>query len=280
MIQKLNPSNIKVFDLTIILYTNIFTYCKNNQLFIKVNETCFDILNIMNSKFNYTKKDEEKLFLSSKICEFVLLYLQNFSHIITQICDKQNKNNSIFSYGFNELINTFENNDNDEYNNKFTTLIRSMLENSLILNNFMKDYTYRLTTVIISHLQYYKSHQNKCIPNYFIILKYFWTYDNEKFLQSLKLVFNNDNQIIFAVGKYLDKINYKNYNNIEEKIKQLNKSFITELGELLYAMDTKKIEFVTKYVKIVDEMNKNERMGLKFDNNYEKNVTHISLIHK
>ena len=280
MIQKLNPSNIKVFDLTIMLYTNIFTYCKNSQLFIKVNETCFDILNIMNSEYNYAKKDEEKLFLSSKICEFILLYLQNCSHIITQICDKQNKNNSIFSFGFNELINTFENNDNDEYNNKFTTLIRSMLENSLILNNFMKDYTYRVTTVIISHLQYFKSHLNKCVSNYFIILKYFWTYDNEKFLQSLKLVFNNDNQIIFAVGKYLDKINYKNYNNLEEKIKQYNNSFITELGELLYAMDTKKIEFVTKYVKIVDEMNKNERMGLKFDNNYEKNVTHISLIRK
>ena len=279
LIHKQNPNNIKIFDLTIVLYKNIFTYCKNDKLYSQLSEMFFDILNIMNSKYNIAKTDDENLSLSSKICEFILLYIPNFSHILSQICDKQNKNNSIFSYGFIELINTFENNDNNEYNNLFTTLVKSICDINL-LSNYIADYANRLITAIITHLQYFKSNQNKCAPNYFIILKYFWTNTNEKCLQSLKSIFKNDNQIIFAIGKYLDKINYKNYNNLEEKIKDNNNSFINELGELLHAMDTKKIEFVTKYVKIVDEMNKNERLGLKFSNNYEKNISHISLIHK
>jgi hypothetical protein len=279
LIHKLNVSNIKIFDLTIILYKNIFLYCKTDPLYNQLGEMCFDILNIMNSKYNIAKKDDEKLSLSSKICEFVLLYLPNFSHTFFQICEKQNKNNSIFSYGFNELINTFENNDNDEYNSLFTNLIKSFCDIN-ILNNYIKDYANRLITAIISHLQYFKTHINKCSHYYFMILKFFWTNTNEKFIQSLKSIFNNDNQIIFAIGKYLDKINYKNYNNLEERIKEYNKSFINELGELLYAMDTKKTEFVTKYIKFVDEMNKNERQGLKLIDNYEKNTSHINLIHK
>ena len=279
LIHKLNVSNIKIFDLTIILYKNIFLYCKTDPLYNQLGEMCFDILNIMNSKYNIAKKDDEKLSLSSKICEFVLLYLPNFSHTFFQICEKQNKNNSIFSYGFNELINTFENNDNDEYNSLFTNLIKTFCDIN-ILNNYIKDYANRLITAIISHLQYFKTHINKCSHYYFMILKFFWTNTNEKFIQSLKSIFNNDNQIIFAIGKYLDKINYKNYNNLEERIKEYNKSFINELGELLYAMDTKKTEFVTKYIKFVDEMNKNERQGLKLIDNYEKNTSHINLIHK
>ena len=279
LIQKQNPTNIKLFDLTIVLYKNIFTYCKNDQLYTQLSEKCFENLNIMNSKYNIAKKDDENLSLSSKICEFILLYIPNFSHILSQICDKQNRNNCIFSYGFNELINTFENNDNNEYNNLFTTLVKSMCDNNLF-SNYIIDYANRLITAIICHLQFFKSNLNKCASNYFIILKYFWTNANEKFLQSLRAIFKNDNQIIFAVGKYLDKINYKNYNNLEEKIKENNNSFINELGELIHAMDTKKNEFVTKYVKIVDEMNKNERLGLKCGNNYEKSITHISLIRK
>ena len=78
---------------------------------------------------------------------------------------------------------------------------------------------------------------------------------------------------------YLENINYTNYNNLEIKVKNYNKSFIKELGDLLYAIDIKKSEFINKYPRFIDEMKKEERK-LNYDTNCEKSITHISLIHK
>ena len=277
-IHKNNQENIKLFELTISLYKNIFTYCNESPQFIQFMNNCFDIINIMNSKYKYVKNDEDKVFLSNKLCEFISLYIPRFSNIICQICDKDNKNNSIFSFGFNELIETFENNDNDEYNNTFSLLIRILCENDIILNNYIKDYIIRLTTAIISHLQHFKSECNKYVQNYFIILKKFSVCDKENFINSLKRCFNGDQQIIFVILKYLDFVQFQNYNKLDINVKNLNKSFIKEMGELLYAMDKKKVEFVSKYLKIVDEMGKKNLLG---NNGFsEVNQYHISVMKK
>ena len=279
MIHKLNPSNVKEFDLINILYKNIFTYCKSSPIYNQINELCFDILNIMNPKFKLVKKDEDRLLLSIKMCEFILLFFPNVAHNINEICDKHSNNNSIFSYGFNELINNYENNDNEEYNYIFTLLIKTLCENNFIFNDFIKSYVIRLMCAIITHLNNFKSGINKCIPNYFMIFKYFLSGANDEFKTSLKQLFNNDEQISYAIVKYLNFIKYNNYNNLEIKIKDLNKCFIKEIGQLFYAIDTKKNEFVCKYIKFVDDEEKNnERYG--FKSVCEKTSSHITFSHK
>ena len=279
-IRKLNPANISEIDLTIILYKNILNYCKNSPIYTEVSEICFDTLNILNSKFKYAKKDDDKVSLSIKICEFILLYFPNFSQNFIQICDKHHNYNSQFVYSFNELINTFENNDNEDYNYAFSNLIKTFCENKIIFIGFIKDFVIRLTTAFINHLQYFKTENYKSIPYYFMIFKHFWTEAKDEFQSSLKRIFNNNNEIIYAIGMYLDNINYINYKNLEIKIQNYNKSFIKELGELLYAVDSKKKDFISKYLKILDELKRNERKGYKFDGNCEKASAHITIIHK
>ena len=270
-----NQENIKVFDLTISLYKNIFTYCNTSPQYIQFINNCFDIISLMNSKYNFIKNDEDKIFLSSKLCEFISLYMPLFPNVIFQICDKENKNNSIFSFGFNELIDTFEHNDNQEYNYTFSLLIKTLCESETILNNYLKDYVIRITTALISHLQNFKSEANKCAPNYFIILKKFSLCDKEAFMNSLKRNFNNDQQIIFVIMKYLDFVNFQNYNKIENAIKNYNKSFIKDIGELKYAIEQKKVDFVSKYMKIVDG-----KGGINQGNNSrEVNTFQISFFH-
>ena len=276
-IHNNNQENIKIFELTVSLYKNIFTYSNTSPYYIQFINNCFDIINIMNSKFNYIKSDDDKIFLSTKLCEFIILYMPLFSNIISQICDKYNKNNSVFSFGFNELINTFENNDNEEYNYTFSLLVKILCENDTILNNYIKDYIFRLTSALISHLQNFKSECNKCVPNYFVILKRFYSCDKDSFINSLKNIFNNDQQIIFVIMKYLDFVQFQNYNKLTIAIKNYNKSFIKEMGELQYAIEQKKAEFVNKYLKIVDGIG-----GINCDGNNFREVSqcHIALVSK
>ncbi len=133
----------------------------------------------------------------------------------------------------------------------------------------------RITTALISHLQNFKSEANKCAPNYFIILKKFSLCDKEAFMNSLKRNFNNDQQIIFVIMKYLDFVNFQNYNKIENAIKNYNKSFIKDMGELKYAIEQKKVDFVSKYMKIVDG-----KGGINQGNNSrEVNTFQISFFH-
>jgi len=275
-IRNNNQENIKVFELTVSLYKNVFTYCNTSPHYIRFINNCFDIINIMNSKYNFVKDDTDKIFLSTKLCEFIILYMPLFSNVISQICDKDNKNNSIFSFGFNELINTFENNDNEEYNFSFSLLVKTLSDNEIILNNYIKDYVFRLTTALVSHLQNFKSECNKCVPNYFIVLKKFSLCNKDSFINALKRCFNNDQQIIFVIVKYLDFVQFQNYNKLEIGIKNCNKSFIKEMGELQYAMEQKKVEFVSKYLKIVDEIGGSKNANI----SREVNQYHISLVHK
>ena len=278
-IHKLNPSNVKELNLINMLYKNIFTYCKSSPIYNEISELCFDVLNTMNPKFELAQKDDDKVFLSTKICEFILLFLSNVSQNFNQICDIHSKNNSIFSYGFNELINNYENNDNEEYNYIFTCLIKTLCENNSLFNDFIKHYVIRIMIAIITHLHMFKSGINKCIPNYFMIFKYFLSGANDEFTNSLKQIFNNDEQIIFAIKNYLNYVKYNNYNNLEIKIKDLNKSFIKEIGQLLYAIDTKRNEFISKYVRFVDdEENNNKKNG--FKSVCEKSYSHISVFRR
>ena len=274
-IRKLNLANIKEIDLSIILYKNIFNYCKNNPIFKEISESCIDTLNILNSKFKYAKIDDEKVSLSIKMCEFILLYFPDFSQNFIQILDKHHKYNSQFICSFNELINTFENNNDEDYNYIFSNLIATFCENKIIFFIFIKDFVIRLTTAFINHLQSFKTENYKSILYYFMIFKYFWSEAKEQFRSSLKILFNNNNEIIYVIGAYLDNINYMNYKNLEITIQNYNKSFIKELGELLYAVDSKKNDFISKYIKILGELKRNEQQGNKFDESCEKTNSNI-----
>ena len=100
-------------------------------------------------------------------------------------------------------------------------------------------------------------------------------------MNSLKRCFNDDQQIIFVISKYLDFVQFENYDKLEIMIKNYNKSFIKELGELQYALDKKKVEFVSKYLKIVDEIGKRNVSGIDCGNNSsEVNKYNISIIRK
>ena len=271
-IHNNNPENIKLFEMTVSLYKNVFSFCNTSPQYIQFINNCVDIINIMNAKYEYIKKEEDKIFLSTKLCEFISLYIPLLSNVICQICDKNNKNNSVFSFGFNKLIDTFENNDNEEYNNAFSYLIKILCENDLILNKYIKDYIIRITTAMISHLNQFKSECNKSIPNYFIVLKKLTECDKNNFINALKKCFNEDQQIIFVIVAYLDFVKFQNYDKLDISIKNYNKSFIKGMGELKYAMDTKKEEFVNKYLKIVDVMG-NKKISCEV-NQYHDSVTH------
>ena len=121
----MNPKNIKELALTITLYKNIIMYCKNGSEYNEISGMCFEILNVMNQKYNIIKSEEDNTYLSSKICEFILLYLSNFPNSINKICENNSNKNSIFAYAFNEIINTYENSDKEEYCMIFTLLIKS-----------------------------------------------------------------------------------------------------------------------------------------------------------
>ena len=282
LIHEFNPKNMKELELTISLYKNIFSYCKNNTKYNEISEMFFDTLNIMNAKFNVDAKDEDKILLSKKICEFVLLFISHFPQKFAKIYenDNNNKNNNIFVYGFNNLIYNFENNDNEEYNMIFTTLIKTLCENIFISSGLIRGYIDRLTKAIITHLQLFKSTNSRCFQNYFIILKCFSLNFNELFMSSIKRIFNNDIPIIYVIDLYFNSINYNNYNNLDIKIKDNNKSFIKEMGELLYAIDKNKADFVSKYDKLAHGMQKKVINGFQFDNTCERTNYTISLIHK
>ena len=280
LIRQLNPSNIKEIDLTISLYKNILNYCKNSPIYYEIIDKCIPELNIMNSKFNYVKKDDDYVLLCRKICEFILLYFPGFSDKFNKICDQNNNINSIFFYSFNEIINAYEKNDNEEYNYLFCTLIKSLCANNYIFNGFLKGNIIRLTTAIIMHLKHFKSGINNCIPLYFMILKYFCSGAKKEFVNAINRIFNDDKDIYITIMTYLESINYYDYNNLEFGIKKSNIAFIKELGELFYAVDTKKNEFVHKYMAFVDKLKKSNFEGLKFDGNCEVCSTRIELIHK
>ena len=280
LIRQLNPSNIKELDLAISLYKNILTYCKNTPIFTEISDKCITELNIINSKFNYVKKEDDYALLCKKICDFILIYFPDFSDKFNKICDKDNNINSIFFFSFNELINAYEKNDNEDYNYSFCNLIKSLCDNNYIFNGFIKGNIIRLTTALIAHLKDFKSGINNCIPLYFMILKYFCSGAQKEFLCSLNRIFNDDKDIIISIMTYLQNINYHDYNKLEYEIKKSNIAFIKELGELFYAVDTKKNEFVHKYMAFVDNLKKSNHKGLKFDGNCEVTSTRIEIIRK
>lgn len=51
----MNLKNIKEFALIIILYKNIIMYCKNGPEYNEISGMCFEILNVMNQKYNIAK---------------------------------------------------------------------------------------------------------------------------------------------------------------------------------------------------------------------------------
>lgn len=252
-IQKINPINNKDISLRIALFKNILCYCKSSSLFNDINSKCFDIINFLNSKLEKEKNADQQVLISKNICQFILLFEPYKSQNFELICLQNSKNNSIFSDSFNALLKTYENNNDEDYNYIFANMIKSLCENFYIFNGFINAYISRITKAIFNNLNYFKSSSNKCMSLYFMIFQIFNLKSNEKFQYALEDIFNSDYLIIYSICNYLESENYTAHNNLAIKIE--NEEFLQELGELLFANNAKKRDFVDKYCKIVINMN-------------------------
>ena len=262
-IRNLNPSNINEIDLTISLYKNIITSCEKNSIYIEIIENCLVPLDITNSKFEIINNDDDRIILSKKLCEYILLILPELSYRFNVIADKNNKFNSIFCSLFEKLINAYEKSDDEQLDCLYCKLVQLLCQNNYLLKEFIKDYIIRLTSSMIFHLHHFKSSlNNNNIFYYFIIFKYFITCSKDKFLEALHNIFHDD-AIILVVGCYLESINYLDYKDLDIEIQNLNLSFILDLGELLLVTDVKKDQFISKYFSFADNIkNKNSNRNV------------------
>ena len=115
---------------------------------------------ITNSKFEIINNDD-RIILSKKLCEYILLILPELSYRFNVIADKNNKFNLIFCSLFEKIIDAYEKSDDEQ------------LDCLYLLKEFIKDYIIRLTSSMIFHLHHCKSSlNNNNIFYYFQIFYY------------------------------------------------------------------------------------------------------------
>ena len=266
-----HPYNVKIYSLMINLYKNIFLYCKNSAKFYEVTYLFFDILKSMNQKYQIITQTAEKNLLTTLNCDFVLLYLENVSYIILNEIISCKEKSDCFSFVFNELFSFFENNNDYEvFLMKFMKIILILSENNLTLNNFLSNYVLRLSVAIFQNINYFN---NRITLQYtFAVYKKFLDCLGDKFKEAMKGIFKN-NSLVYIITKYINSINYTDYNSLDSKTKTETEKFIKELGGLYYAIDIKKNEFIREYDSIINYRNRNRSENIGLLNSGRKNDT-------
>ena len=266
-----HPYNVKIYSLMINLYKNIFLYCKNSAKFYEVTYLFFDILKSMNQKYQIITQTAEKNLLTTLNCDFVLLYLENVSYIILNEIISCKEKSDCFSFVFNELFSFFENNNDYEvFLMKFMKIILILSENNLTLNNFLSNYVLRLSVAIFQNINYFN---NRITLQYtFAVYKKFLDCLGDKFKEAMKGIFKN-NSLVYIITKYINSINYTDYNSLDSKTKTETEKFIKELGGLYYAIDIKKNEFIRDYDSIINYRNRNRSENIGLLNSGRKNDT-------
>ena len=88
----------------------------------------------------------------------------------------------------------------------------------------------------------------------------------------MKGIFKN-NSLVYIITKYINSINYTDYNSLDSKTKTETEKFIKELGGLYYAIDIKKNEFIREYDSIINYRNRNRSENIGLLNSGRKNDT-------
>ena len=263
-----HPYNIKIYSLIINLYKNIFLYNKNSAKFYEITYLFFDVLKSMNKKYQIITQNADKNLLTTQICDFILLYLENVSYMILNEIISCKEKSDCFSFIFNELLSFFENNNDYQiFLMKFMKIILILSENSLTLNNFLSNYILRLSVAIFQNINYFN--KKVTLQYTFVIYKKFLDCLENKFTEAMEGIFKN-NSLVYIISRYINCINYKDYNSLDSKTKKETEKFIKELGGLYYAIDVKKNEFIREYDTIISYRNRDKSENIRFLNNEGK----------
>ena len=249
LILPINQKYVKIFSLTLNLYTQIFNFNQNTEKYNVISKIGFDVMNSINIMYNNIKNEDELIYLANKQVEFLLLYIQKCPYFLN------NLNQEIFIQTINNIINIFDKTNQKELTINFMNCMKVLFElankNDSFMNLIKDNFVEKIIKTVINHIQYFDPSYIKCVQNCFEIFKNcVGTPFEEKFCTTLYNIYN-DQELVGIIAKYIGFLknsnNLKNY-TITKKIKE----FITDLSELYYAMNKKRNEFVKKYE---DEMN-------------------------
>jgi hypothetical protein len=258
MILQSNQKCIKIYSLTLNLYTQIFNYNQNSEKCGIIKKIGFDILNSINGLYNNMKNEEEIIYLANKQVEFLLLYMQKCSYFLN------NLNQAVFVQTTNNIISIFDKSNQKELSINFINYIKLLFElasnNENFLNLIKENFVEKVIKTIINHLQYFIPAYIKCPQNSFEIFSYcVGSPLEEKFGTALNAVYN-DQELVGIIIKYIGFI--KNSNNVKKHlIAKKIKDFIGDLSELYYAMNKRKNEFLKKYKDIIENVNPEVKEG-------------------
>ena len=255
LIVPLREKYVKIFSLTLNLYTQIFTYNQNTEKYNLISKMGFDIMNLMNNMYNNIKNEDEIIFLANKQVEFLLLYIQKCPYFLN------NLNQEIFIQSINNILAIFDKTNQKEFSINFMNYIKVLFDLAINNNGFMNlikdNFAEKTIKIIINHIQYFDPAYIKCAQNSFDILSNcVGSPLEEKLCTALNNIYN-DQELVGIIVKYIGFL--KNSKNLKKYIivKKI-KEFISDLSQLYYAMSKKRNEFVKKYESeinngIVDE---------------------------
>ena len=252
---KNNPQYIKIYNLTYVLYAQIFTYNQGSEKYNMISQIGFDILNSINNIYNNFQTEEETVYLANKQLEFLILYVQKSPHFINNL-DK-----NIFMKTANYIINIFQKSNENAFTInflKFFKILTDLSINNNIFENILKNnFIEQIINVIINHIEYFKEKTNKCSENSFDIFKNCIHGEMEEYFRKAINNIYNDKEITEVIVKYV--IFLKNNTNmkkltIEKKIRE----FICELSQLVKGMGRTRNQFIKKYVEEINKVNFNE----------------------
>ena len=243
LIISTNQRSLKIYNLTLNLYTQIFAYNINTDKYENISKIGFDVLNSINIFYNSNKDKKDIIFLANKQTEFIILYIQKSSHFINNI-----NNNEIFINTFNNILNIFDESNNKKFSINFINLIKILIDfsnnNNFIMNILKEKFIEKILRTIIDHIKYFNEMYKNCISNSFYI---FSNCINSPFEEKFIFVINDcfkEKQITEIIIEYL-KFNKNNnfVKNIDTKIKE----FMNDLNGLYQGTDRTKYEFIEKY---------------------------------
>ena len=255
-----NPNYIRVYNLTYVLYTQIFTYNQGSEKYNIISQIGFDILKSMNNIYNIynniSRKEETTIYLANKQLEFLILYIQKSPHFIN------NLNKEVFMQSINNIINIFNKTNETELTinfMKFFKLLTDLSINNNVFENILKNnFIEQLLTAIICHIQYFKGNCIKCNE---ICIDFFKNCIQggmeENFRKTLNDIYN-DKEIAEVIFQYVIFLK-NNTNNVQKStLAKKSREFLSNASQLINATTRTRNEFIQKYIDEINNGNINE----------------------
>ena len=255
LIISSNPKYTKVYNLTYILYAQIFTYNQGSEKYNMISQIGFDILNSINNIYNSLRGEEETVSLANIQLQILILYIQKSPHFIN------NLNKEVFMQSINYLITIFSKSNEVEFTNnfmKFFKLLTDLSINNNVFETILKNnFIDQLLKSIIDHITYFKGKCAKCNELCFDIFKNCIQGGMEENFRKIINEIYNDKEITEVIAQYV--IFLKNNTNMKKAtIDKKGVEFISDINDLIHAMNRKRKEFVKKYVEEINNVNFNE----------------------